>query len=139
MAQLKTTPNDASVDDFLAEVDDPSRAADCRELVDLMRDVSGAEPRMWGASIVGFGTYRYRYESGREGEWFVCGFSPRKRELTLYVMAGFSRFDELLGRLGKHRHGKSCLYVKRLDDVDRGVLRELIGESVAHVRATSVE
>ena len=136
MASNKTQPTDASVEAFLDTVEDPGRRADCAALVRLMREVTGHEPRMWGASMVGFGSYHYRYESGREGDFFLAGFSPRKRDLSVYVMAGLERFPELLARLGKHRTGKSCLYLKRLGDVDPDVLRTLIRESVAHVRLT---
>jgi hypothetical protein len=99
-----------------------------------MKRVTGAEPRLWGAVMVGFGSYHYRYESGREGDWFVTGFSPRKGNLTLYIMAGFDRYPELLERLGKFKTGKSCLYVKKLADVDEQVLVELIAASVDHMR-----
>jgi hypothetical protein len=94
---------------------------------------------MWGDSIVGFGAYRYKYESGREGEWFLTGLSPRKANLTLYIMSGFSRYQELLDKLGKHKTGKSCLYINRLDDIDVKALRRLLGESVAHVRRREKE
>lgn len=135
MAELKTRPTDASVEDFIAAVDGDERRADCRTLVDLMRRVTGAEPMMWGPSIVGFGTYHYRYASGREGDWMLAGFSPRKRELTVYVMAGFSGADEALARLGKHRSSSgSCLYIKRLSDIDVDVLEELVRSSVEHLR-----
>ena len=137
MAELKTQKNDASVEDFLAAVDNEQRRADSVEVLELMRRVTGDEPTMWGSSIVGFGTYRYKYDSGREGEWMKVGFSPRKQNLTLYIMSGFSRFDDLMSRLGKHSTGKSCLYIKKLEDVDRGVLEELIRESVAHVSKSS--
>lgn len=135
MAELKTRPTDASVEDFIAAVDGDERRADCRTLVDLMRRVTGAEPMMWGPSIVGFGTYHYRYASGREGDWMLAGFSPRKRELTVYVMAGFLGADETLARLGKHRSSSgSCLYIKRLSDIDVDVLEQLIRSSVEHLR-----
>ena len=137
MAELKTRVNDASVAEFLQGVDDQQKRADCLEIVDLMRDITGEEPKMWGDSIVGFGTYRYRYASGREGDWMQVGFSPRKQSLTLYIMSGFSRYDELMDRLGTYKTGKSCLYVKRLSDVDHDVLRELITQSVEHVKKTS--
>jgi hypothetical protein len=136
MAELKTRPNEASVESFLDSVADDGKRADARALLDLMREVTGEEPVMWGGTIVGFGTYRYRYDSGREGDWFLTGFSPRKQNLTLYVMAGFDRYDQLMARLGKHRTGKSCLYLNRLSDVDTGVLRELVGRSVAHMKST---
>ncbi len=136
MSEPKTRPTDASVDDYLDEIEDETRRQDCRTLVRIMKKVTGAKPRMWGPSIVGFGTYHYKYASGREGDWPLTGFSSRKRELTLYIMAGFSRYDELMAKLGKHKTGKSCLYVKRLADVDLKVLERLVTASVKHVRST---
>ena len=130
MAEPKTTPTKASVDDFLATVADERRRDDCRVVRDLMAEATGAEPEMWGASIVGFGRYRYEYESGRAGEWMVTGFSPRKTDLTLYIVPGFEHFPDLMQRLGKHKTGKSCLYIKRLDDIDLDVLKELVAQSV---------
>ena len=109
------------------------RRADCRRLSEILARATGAEPRMWGPSIVGFGEYHYRYESGREGDWFLAGFSPRKRDLTVYVVAGFDRYPELMSRLGRHKTGKSCLYLRSLADVDEAVLEELVRESAAHV------
>lgn len=134
MAQLKTQKNKSSVDEFLAGIDDGARRDDCRTVLELMRKATGAEPAMWGGSIVGFGSYRYQYESGREGEWFLTGFSPRKQALTLYIMPGFSDYDALMDRLGKFKTGKSCLYVKRLDDVDLPTLKRLIDGSVRYMR-----
>ncbi len=99
-----------------------------------MSEITGAEPRMWGDSMVGFDSYHYVYASGREGDWFITGFSPRRRNLSIYVMPGFSGVSDLMGRLGKHRTGKSCLYAKRLGDLDRTVLRELLERSVAEMR-----
>ena len=99
-----------------------------------MKEATGAEPRMWGASIVGFGDFHYKYATGREGDWFLTGFAPRKRDLTLYIMAGFEPYKALMARLGKHKTGKSCLYVKRLGDVDIGVLKELVSASVEHLK-----
>lgn len=136
MSDPKTRPTDASVRAFLDGVGDDQRRADCYAVLDLMREVTGEEPVLWGPSIVGFGSYHYRYASGREGDWMLTGFSPRKRELTLYVMAGFKRYDELMARLGSYRTGKSCLYLKRLTDVDVDVLRDLVAASVAHMRKT---
>lgn len=133
---MKTKPTDAAVDAFLDEVGDPARRDECRTILELMREVTGAEPKMWVGGMVGFGSYHYRYESGREGDWFVTGFSPRKANLTLYIMAGFDRYEVLLERLGKFKTGKSCLYLKRLSDVDIDVLEELVRESVAHVSGT---
>jgi hypothetical protein len=132
--QLKTTETAASVDRFLDSVEDANRRADCRAVVAMMEEVTGEPPKMWGPSIVGFGRYHYRYESGREGDWFLTGVSPRKQNLTLYVMAGFDEYEELLARLGKHKTGRSCLYVKRLADLDPEVLRRLVALSVDEMR-----
>lgn len=137
MAELKTLPTTASVTDFLNAVADEKRRQDCFALADLMREVTGEEPVMWGPSIVGFGSYHYCYESGREGNWMVTGFSPRKANLTLYIMSGFGQYDELLQKLGKHTTGQACLYIKRLSDIDLVVLRQLIAESVAFVKSTA--
>lgn len=133
MTELKTRKNDASVEAFLDGVPDLQKRQDSYALLALMEEVTAEPARMWGDSIVGFGAYHYTYASGREGDWFVAGFSPRKQNLTLYIMAGFDQYDDLLARLGKHSTGKSCLYVKRLSDVDMDVLRELVRQSVAHM------
>ena len=131
----KTVATSASVDDFIAAVADEQRAADCREMVEMMREATGEEPRMWGASIVGFGQYHYVYESGREGDACIIGFSPRKNDLTIYIVPGFAAYADLLGRLGRHKIAKVCLYLKRLDDIDRSVLRELVVRTVDDMRA----
>ncbi len=136
MSDLKTRPTASSVDAFIDAVDDEQKRADCRVVAELMTEVTGADGVMWGSSIVGFGSYHYRYASGREGDFFEAGFSPRKRALTIYVMAGFREYDDLLGRLGKHTTGKSCLYVKRLAEIDLDALREMLIRSVAYIRAT---
>lgn len=133
MAELKTKPNEASVEAFLQSVEDEKKRQACFTLLKLMQDVTQSEPKMWGGSIVGFGNYHYKYESGREGDWFLTGFSPRKQNLTLYIMAGFDRYDELMAKLGKHKTGKSCLYINKLEDIDMTVLRELVAQSVAHM------
>ncbi len=130
MAELKTKPNNASVADFLKGIEDDQKRADCRAVLKIMKKVTGKKAKMWGDSIVGFGSYSYKYASGREGDWFVCGFAPRKRDLTLYIMSGFSRYGALMKKLGKHKTGSSCLYIKRLSDVDEEVLTRLIAESV---------
>ena len=135
MSDLKTRPTDASVEAFLDAVDDERRRSDARVVAGMMAEITGSTGVMWGSSIVGFGTYHYRYASGREGTFFETGFSPRKRALTLYVMAGFSEYADLLGGLGRHTTGKSCLYVRRLADVDLDVLRDLLARSVDYVRA----
>jgi hypothetical protein len=134
MAELKTKKNPKSVRKFLDGVEHAGRREDAWEILDLMEKVTGATAEMWGDSIVGFGRYHYKYASGREGDWFLCGFSPRKTNLTLYIMSGFSRYQELLGQLGKHKTGKACLYVNRLEDIDMKVLRKLVKESVAHLK-----
>ena len=135
MSDLKTRPTDASVEAFLEAVDDERRRSDARVVAGMMAEITGSTGVMWGSSIVGFGTYHYRYASGREGTFFETGFSPRKRALTLYVMAGFSEYEDLLGGLGRHTTGKSCLYVRRLADIDLDVLRDLLARSVDYVRA----
>ncbi|RMD73988.1 MAG: DUF1801 domain-containing protein, partial [Bacteroidetes bacterium] len=119
---------------FLDAVPDEQKRADSYRLLELMEELTGEPPVLWGPSLVGFGKYHYRYASGREGDFFLTGFSPRKQALTLYIMSGFSRYDELMARLGKYKTGKSCLYIKRLSDVDEEVLRTLIAESVAWMR-----
>ncbi len=134
MAELKTKPNEGDVAAFLAGVADPAKRRDCETVLEIMREATGSEPKMWGPSIVGFGSYRYTYESGREGDWMLTGFSPRKQNLTLYIMPGFGRYPELMAKLGKHKTGKSCLYLGRLADVDLDVLTELVRESVAYMR-----
>ena len=135
MAELKTQKTDAAVDAFIDSVDDESKRADCRVVSDMMGEITGEEAAMWGTSIVGFGSYHYKYASGREGDWMLTGFSPRKQSLTLYIMSGFSEYTSLLAKLGKHKTGKSCLYIKKLEDVDLSVLRELVERSVRHKAA----
>ena len=134
MAELKTKKNDASVEGFLTGVENERRRKDSFVVLEMMKRITGEEPTMWGSSIVGFGSYHYRYASGREGDWPRIGFSPRKQSLTLYVMPGFSNYDDLLSRLGKHRTGKSCLYVNKLADVDMDVLEQLIRSSLDAMR-----
>ena len=138
MAELKTQMNDGDVDAFLHAVEHDGRREDAFVVCAMMEEITGETARMWGDSIVGFGRYHYTYESGREGDWFLTGFSPRKREMTLYIMPGFDEFEPLLGKLGKHRLGRSCLYIGRLANVDPDVLRELIGASVDRIKALYV-
>ncbi len=133
MAELKTKKNAQSVDDFFARIVDEQSRNDCLALAKLMSDITKAEPTMWGTSIVGFGSYHYRYASGREGDWFVTGFSPRKQNLTLYVMTGFDDVPDLMEKLGKYTTGKSCLYVKRLEDLHIPTLKKLIRHSIKHL------
>ena len=130
MAENKTQPTSGSVTDFLNKVSDKVRRDDCFAVLDIMKRVTGEEPTMWGPAIVGFGRYRYKYESGREGEWMITGFSPRKSDLTLYIMHGFDEAGSLMERLGKYKTGKSCLYIKKLEDIDVAVLRKLVEQSV---------
>lgn len=134
MSEPKTKPTDQSVLDFLNRIENDSRRQDCLTVLALMKDVTGEEPRMWGESIVGFGSYHYQGKSGREGDWMLVGFSPRKQNLTLYIIAGFDQHDALLSRLGKFKTGKSCLYLNKLTDVDLQILRELVKQSVDHMR-----
>lgn len=137
MAELKTKVNKASVDKFLKSIKDEQKREDCYKILDIMKKATKAEPKMWGTSIVGFGSYHYKYASGREGEWMLTGFSPRKQNLTLYIMSGFDEYEGLLKKLGKHATGKSCLYIKRLEDVDTKVLKELVTKSVKHMKKNS--
>ncbi|MCB9348621.1 MAG: DUF1801 domain-containing protein [Lewinellaceae bacterium] len=134
MSDLKTKPHEANVETFLNSVEHSQRREDSLAMLEIMKEVTGEEPRMWGDSIVGFGSYHYQYKSGREGDWMLTGFSPRKQSLTLYIMSGFSHYDELLQKLGKHKTGKSCLYINKLEDVDLDVLKEMIRESVKMMR-----
>jgi hypothetical protein len=138
MAELKTKKTPESVTEFLAAVTDPKRRADAEEACALIADVTGTQPAMWGTSIVGFGAYHYKYASGQEGDWPAVGLAPRKAALTLYLSSGFDGAEELRSRLGPHSIGKSCLYVKRLADVDTGVLRELIGNAFRHLDGKSI-
>lgn len=131
MAELKTKRTGAGVDEFLATLADDVQRQDCRVLLELMARLSGRPAEMWGASIVGFGDYHYRYASGREGDWFAVGFAPRKREISIYLMPGLEGREALLAELGKHRTGVGCLYVKRLADVDLAVLERLVAASLA--------
>lgn len=131
MAEAKTRPTKASVSAFLAAVPDEQRRKDGQAIAKLLREVTGEKPVLWGSSIVGFGTYVLEYADGREAEWPLVGFSPRKSELVVYVMPGFERYADLLARLGKHRIGKSCLYLKKLGDADPAVLKEIVSRSVA--------
>ncbi|MCX6057961.1 MAG: DUF1801 domain-containing protein [Chloroflexi bacterium] len=130
MAELKTKVNNDSVTDFLNTIEDEEKRADSFEILKLMKQATKQEPRMWGSSIVGFGHTHYVYESGREGDWFITGFSPRKQNLTLYVTGSYNPHVELLEKLGRHKTGVGCLYINKLRDVDVKVLKELIKQSV---------
>lgn len=137
MSDLKTKQNEQSVDAFLGQVPDERKRADSYRILEIMKAATGEEPKMWGDSIVGFGSYHYKYESGREGDWFLTGFSPRKRNLTLYIMPGFDDYSEILDDLGKYKTGKSCLYINKLEDVELEVLEKLVNRSVEHMQKTS--
>jgi len=134
MAENKTVANNKDVSEFIAAIDDEKKISDCNELLRIMGEISGEKARMWGDSIIGFGDYHYRYDSGREGDMFVVGFSPRKQALSLYLMAGFTKHPEIMARLGKYKTGKSCLYVKSLKDINEEALRSLIKSSVDHFK-----
>ena len=129
MAEIKTQKTDDNVDDFITGIEDDRKREDSKTLLDIMERVTGEEPSMWGPSIIGFGDQRYKYESGREGEWFKIGFSPRKQNLTLYVTDYIPDGDPLLANLGKYTTGKACIYIKRLEDVDIGILEKLVKRS----------
>jgi hypothetical protein len=133
MAELKTKRNDASVDDFLNAIKDEQVRQDCWALVDIMQKATKSKAQMWGTSIVGFGSYRYKYSSGREMDWMLTAFSPRKQNLTLYIWPGFEGYDELMAQLGKHSCGKACIYIKRLSDIHLPTLKKLINGSVRSV------
>ena len=134
MSELKTRPTDASVAQFLKAVPDDTRRDDCWTLLALMERVTGSRAVLWGASIVGFGTYTYVNTTKKPADWPITGFSPRKANLTVYVMPGFDRYADLMAKLGKHTTGKSCLYIKKLADIDMAVLEDLVRESVARMR-----
>jgi len=137
MAELKTKLNDVSVVKFINSIKDESNRNDCFVIMKLMQKITKSEPKMWGSSIVGFGNYHYKYASGREGDWFLTGFSPRKQNLTLYIIAGFDHYDELMTKLGKYKTSKSCLYIKSLKDIDQKVLKEIITLSVKKMKSKS--
>jgi len=129
MSELKTKKNNASVQGFLNSVEHEKRRTDSLVVLELMKKITGEEPAMWGDSIVGFGSYHYRYASGREGDWMITGFSPRKQSLTLYIMPGFEKYADLMEQLGKYRTGQACLYINKLEDVDLNVLERLISKA----------
>ncbi|MCI0708099.1 MAG: DUF1801 domain-containing protein [Ignavibacteriae bacterium] len=135
--ELKTKLNDASVAKFLGAVKDPQRRKDCQAVLKIMQAATKSPPKMWGTSIVGFGTYHYIGKSGREGDWMLTGFSPRKQNLTLYIMAGFKRYPALMKKLGKYKTGVGCLYLNSLEDVHAPTLKALVKESVKFMTALS--
>lgn len=134
MAELKTQKNDASVKAYLDAITDEQRRSDCYTIHEIMQHITGYPGSMWGDSIVGYGSYHYKYESGREGDWMLVGFSNRKQSISLYIMSGFSRYDDLLKKIGKHKTGKACLYINQLNDIDLDVLKEMISGSVNYMK-----
>ncbi|MEP0940235.1 MAG: DUF1801 domain-containing protein [Rhizobiaceae bacterium] len=135
MSQNKTIPSDVPVLDYIESLDNQTRKDDARLLLEAMADWTGMQPRLWGASIVGFGEYHYTYESGREGDHMLTGFAPRKSAMTIYIMPGFKPYGEQLARLGPHKHSSSCLYITRLTRVDLSVLEEIVRDSVERMKA----
>jgi hypothetical protein len=134
MSELKTKETKASVTKFIDAVADEQKRKDSYTILEMMKKITKEEPKMWGPSIIGFGMYHYKYDSGHEGDMCITGFSPRKQALTLYIMMGFGKSPELMKKLGKYKTGKACLYIKKLSDIDLKVLEQLIKESVAYIR-----
>jgi hypothetical protein len=134
MAENKTKPTRRRVASYLAEIEDPLRQADCKTIAAMMEELTGSKPMMWGESIVGFGDYRYKYASGREGDWFLAGFSNRRQSLTLYIIGYLEYYTDILENLGTYKHGKGCLYIKKLSDVDLDVLRTLLSTSIERLK-----
>lgn len=134
MAELKTKKNNQDVFGYIDSITPETKKEDCLTLIDIMSEVTGELPKMWGDSIIGFGDYKYTYASGRSGEWMTIGFAPRKSNITIYIMSGFVQFEELMAQLGKYKTGKSCLYIKSLKDIDRALLIQLFKESIEKVK-----
>lgn len=134
MAELKTQVNESDVVEFLNEIEDEESRNDCISLLYMFEELTGEKPMMWGESIIGFGRYHYKYASGREGDWFLTGFSPRKQNLTIYITSGFEPFEDILKHLGRYKTGASCLYVKRLSDINSEKLELLVKKSVAYMK-----
>jgi len=137
MAELKTKPTEQDPKEFLMTIADEKKRQDSFKILEFLQQVTGVEPRMWGSSIIGYGSYHYKYADGQEGDWPLTGFSPRKQNLTIYITSGFDQYEELLKRLGKHSTGKSCLYIKKLEDIDLDLLAELVKQSVDHMIQTN--
>jgi hypothetical protein len=137
MAELKTKPTQQSVTDYLDAIPDEKRRRECYTVLELMKKVAQEEPRMWGDSMVGFGSYHYKYASGHEGDAFLTGFASRKNALTVYILAGFEGYSELMAKLGTYKTGRSCLYIKKLEDIDLAILEKLVSQSVEHMRRTN--
>ncbi|PQO47779.1 DUF1801 domain-containing protein [Blastopirellula marina] len=135
MAENKMQPTKASPTKFINAVEDPQQRKDCKELVKMMKAATGEKAVMWGDSLIGFGTYHYKYASGREGDFLVVGFAPRKNKLSIYLTCDIQQHADLLAKLGKHKTGKGCLYVNKLEDIDRDVLEQLIQRGIEEVEA----
>lgn len=133
VAELKTKPNNRSVSAFINSVDDELKRKDCKDLLKMFKSITRKKPKLWGDSIIGFGSYHYKYPTGNEGDWFITGFSPRKQNFTIHIMNGFANYNDLLKKLGKHKIGKSCLYVKKLEYIDRDVLQQMIVNSFRYM------
>lgn len=137
MAEIKTKQTKQSVEKFLNAIDDESRRKDCFKVLDMMKKITKEKPVIWGNGVIGFGTYHYKSKSGQEGDWFMTGFSPRKQNLTIYIIAGFKQYPDLLKKLGKYKiSGGSCLYLNKLSDIDLSVLNKLVTESVKYMKKT---
>jgi hypothetical protein len=137
MAELKTKPTQQSVTEYLDAIPDEKRRRECYTVLELMEKAAQEEPRMWGDSMVGFGSYHYKYASGHEGDAFLTGFASRKNALTVYILAGFEGYSDLMAKLGKYKTGRSCLYIKKLEDIDLAILEKLVSQSVEHMRRTN--
>ncbi len=133
MSKLKTQPNEGSVEALIQEIEDTSKRNDSQAILDLMQEITGEVPVLWGTNMVGFGRYHYKYASGREGDWFKVGFAPRKQYMSVYLTYPTDRMDELRAKLGKHKSGKACLNIKKLEDIDQEVLGNLIRESIQYI------
>ncbi len=136
MTELKTKVNDAPVSEFINTVPEEQVRQDCWKIAELMQSATQSEAKMWGSSIIGFGQYHYVYASGREADWMLIGFSPRKQNISLYIMGGFEQYTEILAKLGKFKQAKGCLYIKRLSDINLPILEELIRASVEYMQLT---
>ena len=133
MTANKTTQNEDSVKEFLKKIEDPEKQKTSWQILEIIKEISGKDPKMWGDSIIGFGKYHYKYATGREGDWMRIAFSPRKQNFSIYIMDGFDNHSELMEKLGKYKTGKSCLYIKKLQDIDIKILKELMKKSLLNM------
>jgi len=134
MSEIKTRLNDKDLDEFLNSIENRKRSEDTNKIIDIMKKVTSHEPKMWGDSIIGFDTYHYKYKTGREGDWLAIGVAPRKQNISLYLMNGFNEYEDLLSKLGKHKVGKACLYINKIEDINIKILEELIAKSYKSVK-----